>query len=183
MRMTAQRTAPGRPGAPELCRLLDACREPAGPLLESIAGGPVVAEVFAARPYVLPDSARLLLRPGPADTAFRGAGMLRTHRGIPVAETTLTVMPSRMSIEDPGNIPWPDVLREAPSVFRGAVRRPVATRSGTGYLDAAGWPQPVRVTALIESPGTGPAALAETAFYAEFAALAAVRLREVREDT
>lgn len=164
---------PVPPGTAALARLLEACPGPAGTLLESIASGPVSAEVFATAPCLLTDSERLLLQPSAADTAARGTGLLRTHRGIPVADVTIVLLPARRPRRHEDDIPWARLLHEDPAVLQGCHRSVTRIRTGRGYLDAAGHEQPVRSTALLENPGTGPVMLAVSGFYAEFAALAA----------
>lgn len=139
------------------------------PLLESVAGEPVSTEVLGSAPYRLTDAERLLLQPSPADPASRATGLLRTRR-VPVAEVTLTVLQSRLPGRRLGNIPWPELLREDPVVLAGASRVLTRIQTGYGYLDAAGWEQPVKSTALLEVPG-GPFALVKSGFYSEFTSL------------
>lgn len=163
------------PGAAELARLLEDCPGPAGTLLETLAGGPVSVEMFGTTHYLLPDRERLLLQPAAADTAVRGTGLLRTHRGIPVAEVTAVLLPSRQPRRQDDEVPWACLLREDPAVLRGcrrSVTRMRTRRGNSGYLDAAGHDLPVCSSALLESPATGPVMLVSQGFYAEFTALA-----------
>jgi hypothetical protein len=172
--MTTEREPVLPPGAGVLAGMLQACEHAAGHVLSAVAGGPVGAELLGAGPHELTASERLLLRPAPGSAAYRGTGLLRTRRGVPVADVTATVLPARLPRPaDPEHIPWPGLLREDHAIYADARRRLIMLRTGRGYLDAGGWPQPVRTTALLTIPGTGPAVLLSAGYYAEFTDMAA----------
>jgi hypothetical protein len=172
--MTSEHEPVLPPGAGVLAGMLQSCEHAVGNVLSAVAGGPVDAELLGTGPHELTGSERLLLLPAPDSAAYRGTGLLRTRRGVPVADVTATVLPARLPRPaDPEHIPWPGLLREDPAVYAGARRRLIMLRTGRGYLDAGGWPQLVRATALLSIPGAGPAVLLSAGYYTEFTDMAA----------